>query len=102
MERRGIQTAAGDLWREAWGRLENVRELVSGLRERFAETYAKVRDVAERSLDGLADALHGADFSSLKEVNEYVRGEERKAERSIEKERDIGIERERGLVDFER
>lgn len=102
MERRGIQTAAGDLWREARGRLDDVRELVSGLRERFAETYTKVRDVAERSLDGLADALRGADFSSLKEVNDYVRSEERDAERSIEKDRDIGIERERGLGDFER
>lgn len=52
--------------------------------------------IAERSLDGLADALRGADFSSLKEVNDYVRSEERNAERSIEKERDIGIDRERG------
>jgi hypothetical protein len=32
MERRGIQTAAGDLWREARGRLDDVRELVSGCR----------------------------------------------------------------------
>ena len=100
MERRGIQTAAGDLWREARGRLEDVRELVSGLRERFAETYTRVRDVAERFLDGLADALRGADFSSLKEVNAYVRSEEREAERTIEKERGISIGRERG--DFER
>jgi len=38
MERRGIQTVAGDLWREARGRLEDVRELVVGLRDRFAET----------------------------------------------------------------
>ncbi len=96
MERRGIQTAAGDLWREARGRLEDVRELVSGLRERFAETYAKVRDVAEQSLGGLAEALRGADFTGLKEVNEYVRGEEREAERSAEKEREIGIDREPG------
>ena len=62
----------------------------------------RVRDVAERSLDGLAEALRGADFSSLKELNEYVRGEEHEAERSAEKERDIGIERERGLGDLER
>ena len=96
MERRGIQTAAGDLWRETRGRLEDVRELVSGLRERFADTYARVRDVAEQSLGGLAEALRGADFSGLKEVNDYVRGEEREAERSIEKDRDIGIDRERG------
>ena len=46
MERRGIQTTAGDLWREARGRLEQVREVVSGLRERFAETYARVWKVA--------------------------------------------------------
>jgi hypothetical protein len=47
-------------------------------------------------LGGLAEALRGADFTALKEVNEYIRGEERDAERSIEKERDIGIDRERG------
>ena len=29
MERRGIQTTAGDLWRDAYGRLEQVREVVS-------------------------------------------------------------------------
>ena len=96
MERRGIQTAAGDLWREARGRLEDVRELVSGLRERFAETYARVRDVAEQSLGGLAEALRGADFSGLKETNNYVREQEREAEHSIESERDIGIDRDRG------
>lgn len=96
MERRGIQTAAGDLWREARGRLEDVRELVSGLRERFADTYARVRDVAEQSLGGLAEALRSADFTALKETNDYVREQEREAERSAEKERDIGIDRERG------
>ena len=96
MERRGIQTAAGDLWREAQDRLEDVRELVSGLRERFADTYARVRDVAEQSLGGLAEALRGADFSGLQEVNDYVREEESEIERSAEKERDIGIDRERG------
>uniref|UniRef100_UPI0040475B06 MobQ family relaxase n=1 Tax=Yoonia sp. TaxID=2212373 RepID=UPI0040475B06 len=96
MERRGIQTTAGDLWREARGRLEDVRELVSGLRERFAETYARVRDVAEQSLGGLAEALRGADFSGLKETNNYVREQEREAEHSIESERDIGIDRDRG------
>jgi len=96
MERRGIQTAAGDLWREARGRLEDVRELVSGLRERFADTYARVRDVAEQSLGGLAEALRGADFSALKETNDYVREQEREVERTAEKERDIGIDRERG------
>ena len=96
MERRGIQTAAGDLWREARGRLEDVRELVSGLRERFADTYARVRDVAEQSLDGLAEALRGTDFSGLKETNDYVREQEREVERIAEKERDIGIDRERG------
>ena len=96
MERRGIQTAAGDLWREARGRLEDVRELVSELRERFADTYARVRDVAEQSLGGLAEALRGADFTALKETNDYVREQEREAERSAEKEHDIGIDRERG------
>ncbi|MEO9948517.1 MAG: hypothetical protein ABJE99_04875 [Roseobacter sp.] len=47
-------------------------------------------------MGGLAEALRGADFSSLKETNDYVREPEREAERSAEKERDIGIDRERG------
>lgn len=70
--------------------------MVSGLRQQFAETYAKVRDVAERSLDGLAEALRGADFSSLKEVNDYVRGQEQEVEHSIETERGIEIDRDDG------
>jgi hypothetical protein len=45
---------------------------------------------------GKEGAVHGADFSALKEANNYVREQERKAERSIEKEQDIGIDRERG------
>jgi hypothetical protein len=85
MERRGIRTVAGDLWREASGRLEEVRELVVGLREGLAKTYSHVRDVAEHSLSGLAEALRGADFSSLQEINEPAK--ERDVERT---QRDIG------------
>jgi len=97
MERRGIQTTAGDLWREARGRLEQVREVVSGLRERFAETYARVREVAELSLNGLAEALRGADFSTLEAAHEQVRERDREAERSIEQDRDISRERDDGF-----
>ena len=97
MERRGIQTTAGDLWRDAYGRLEQVREVVSGLRERFAETYARVREVAEHSLNGLAEALRGADFSTLEAAHEQVRERDREAERSIEHERDISRERDDGF-----
>ena len=97
MERRGIQTTAGDLWRDAYGRLEQVREVVSGLRERFAETYARVRELAEHSLNGLAEALHGADFSTLEAAHEQVRERDREAERSIEQERDISRERDDGF-----
>jgi phage-related tail protein len=97
MERRGIQTTAGDLWREARGRLEEVREVVSGLRERFAETYARVREVAEHSLNGLAEALRGADFSTLEAAHEQVRESDREAERSIEQDRDISRERDDGF-----
>lgn len=97
MERRGIQTTAGDLWRDAYGRLEQVREVVSGLRERFAETYARVREVAEHSLNGLAEALRGADFSTLEAAHEQVRERDREAERSIEQERDISRERDDGF-----
>jgi len=97
MERRGIQTTAGDLWRDAYGRLEQVREVVSGLRERFAETYARVREVAEQSLNGLAEALRGADFSTLEAAHEQVRERDREAERSIEQERDISRDRDDGF-----
>ena len=97
MERRGIQTTAGDLWREARGRLEQVREVVSGLRERFAETYARVREVAELSLNGLAEALRGADFSTLEAAHEQVRERDREAERSVEQDRDISRERDDGF-----
>lgn len=86
MERRGIRTVAGDLWREASGRLEEMRELVVGLREGLAKTYNHVRDVAEHSLSGLAEALRGADFSSLQEVDEPAK--EVELERTYE--RDIG------------
>lgn len=55
-----------------------------------------MRDVAEQSLGGLAEALRGADFTGLKEVNDYVRSEEREAERSVEKNREVSIDRERG------
>jgi len=104
MERRGIQTAAGDLWREVRGQLEEVRALVSGLRERFAETYAKVRDAAETSLSGLAEALRGADFSALKETNDLVKEQERDHTREHEKDRTIDRLRDRGFErgDFER
>lgn len=97
MERRGIQTSAGDLWRDAYGRLEQVREVVSGLRERFVETYARVREVTEHSLRGLAEALRGADFSTLEAAHEQVREQDKKAERSIENERDISRERDDGF-----
>lgn len=96
MERRGIQTAVGDLWRESYERLEQVREVVSGLRERFAETYARVRDVAEQSLNGLAEALRGVDFSTLDAAHDLVREQDREVERSIENQRDISIERDSG------
>jgi hypothetical protein len=97
MERRGIQTTAGDLWRDAYGRLEQVREVVSGLRERFAETYARVREVVEHSLNGLAEALRDADFSTLEAAHDQVRERDRDAERSIEQERDISRERDDGF-----
>lgn len=89
MERRGIQPTAGDLWRDAYGRLEQVREVVSGLCERFAETYARVREVAE--------ALRGADFSTLEAAHEQVRERDREADRTLENERDISRDRDDGV-----
>ena len=67
-----------------------------GLRERFAETYARVREVAH-SLNGLAEALRGADFSTLEAAHEQVRESDREAERSIEQDRDISRERDDGF-----
>ena len=52
--------------------------------------------VAELSLNGLADALRGADFSTLEAAHEQVRERDREAERSIEQERDISRERDDG------
>ena len=62
-----------------------------------AETYARVREVAEHSLNGLAEALRGADFSTLEAAHEQVRERDREAERSIEQERDISRERDDGF-----
>ncbi len=63
-----------------------MRELVVELREGLAKTCSRVRDVAEHSLSGLAEALRGADFSSLQEISEPAK--EREVERTYE--RDIG------------
>lgn len=55
-----------------------------------------IADVALHAPGKEGEALRGADFTALKETNDYVREQEREAERSAEKERDIGIDRERG------
>jgi hypothetical protein len=65
MERRGIQTAAGDMWREARGRIDSVRELVGELRERLVITYERVREGVEQSFDDLTERLRGADLGAL-------------------------------------
>ena len=49
------------------------------------------------SLNGLAEALHGADFSTLEAAHEQVRERDKEAERSIEQERDISRERDDGF-----
>jgi hypothetical protein len=94
MKRRGIQTTAGDLWHEARNRLENSRELVSKLREQFVETYALVRNVTEKSLEGLVEALRGADFTQLKETKKLVREQvsetEHRANKSCDNCGDLG------------
>ena len=92
MERRGIETAAGDLWRKAQDRLVEVRGLVSGLRERFVEAYGHVRDGAAQSLSGLSAALRGADFSTVDAANQQVKEQAREVEKTQELER----EQERG------
>jgi hypothetical protein len=53
--------------------------------------------LAEHSLNGLAEALRGADFSTLEAAHEQVREHDREAERSIEQERDISRERDDGF-----
>ena len=59
--------------------------------------YARVREVAEHSLNGLAEALRGADFSTLEAAHEQVRELDREAERSVEQERDISRDRDDGF-----
>lgn len=49
------------------------------------------------TLNGLAEALRGADFSTLEAAHEQVRERDREAERSIEQERDISRDRDDGF-----
>lgn len=56
-----------------------------------------MRDVTENSLNGLAEALRGADFSTLEAAHEQIRERDREAERSIENRRDISRERDDGF-----
>jgi hypothetical protein len=71
--------------------------VVSGLRERFAATYTRVREVTELSLNGLAEALRGADLSALEAAHEQVRERDIKAEDSLEQDRDTSRDRDDGF-----
>jgi len=84
MERRGVKTVAGDLWRAAYERLEVVQGLVAELRGRFSEAVAEVKDIAERGAASLRERLQGADLSELKAVNKAV-----EEERSAEAEKEV-------------
>ena len=64
---------------------------VSGLRARFVETYAHVRDGTAQSLTGLAAALRGADFSTVDAANAQVRQQDRDIEKTQEREQERGI-----------
>jgi len=88
MERRGIQTTAGDLWRAAYERFKDVQEVVAGLKARFSETYAQVKDVAGRSFSGLAEALRGADLSRVDAANKRFEARE-KAETQVERQAEL-------------
>ncbi len=67
----------------------------------FAHSNRVIQDfatqwLAEHSLNGEADALRGADFSTLEAAHEQVRKRDREAKRSIEYERDISRDRDDG------
>ncbi len=79
MERRGVKTVAGDLWRAAYERLEVVQGVVADLRAGFGEVVAQVKDIAERGVAGLRERLRGADLSELKAVNKAVEAREKEA-----------------------
>jgi hypothetical protein len=93
MERRGVKTVAGDLWRVAHERLEVVQAIVAELRGRFGEVVAEVKDMAERGVTGLRERLRGADLSELKAANMAVEEREKvQAEKERQSEIDKGIE----------
>ena len=106
MERRGVRTTAGDLWRAAYERLEVVQGVVAELRAGFGEVVAQVKDLAERGVAGLRERLRGADLSEVKAANKAVEEERRaeaekalqvKMEKEMEEIREIyrGFERQR-------
>lgn len=85
MERRGVRTVAGDLWRAAYERLELVQGVVAELRAGLGEVVAQVKDLAERGVTGLRERLRGADLSELKAANKAVEEERRtEAERALQ------------------
>ncbi len=72
MERRGVETIAGDLWRAAHERLDEVKAIVADLRERFREVVAEVKERGEQVFAGLRERLQGADLSKVQAANEAV------------------------------
>lgn len=77
MERRGVRTTAGDLWRAAHERLDEVKAIVAELRERFGEAFAEVKERGEQVFAGLRERLQGADFSKLHAANKAVEDREK-------------------------
>lgn len=87
MERRGIKTTAGDLWRAASEQLHSLQERMAELWDRFEARYARLRDTAEHSLEGLAEALRGADFSTLQAASEQIKDQDQQNDRDLESDR---------------
>jgi ATP-dependent exoDNAse (exonuclease V) alpha subunit len=65
MEKRGIDTAAGDLWRQAHEKLDQVRELVAEMQQQFQQAY-------ERVAEALVEQLQKLDFTAYDEVDDML------------------------------
>ena len=77
MKQRGVSTTAGDLWRAAHERLEEVQAIVADLRGRFGEVVAEVKERGEQVFAGLRERLQGADLSKLEAANKAVEEREK-------------------------
>lgn len=98
MERRGIRTSLGDLWRDARSQLDRLQERVAGLYQELREALAeRLREMAGQSLAGLSEALRGADLSGLERAGQAITEREEERRQELEREEKALEYRQRGL-----